>query len=331
MKVLCAGSFMIDIVAPHLPAITPPGGLIYAPKGITLSIGGHAVNVSVDLAQLGQSGVAAAGCIGDDILGRYIQETLGAIGVEARPQVLKSTPTAKNIALTVEGEDRRFIAELAANTLLTPDHIEFLLTERPRIFFLGTIGGLKYIDANLKSLLAVAHASGATTVVDVIQPTEPDWSHLTRAMNGIDILHLNEEEAHQVTGLVDPISAARRLRTGGANTIIVTKGSSGLFALRGDAEIIMPGFRIEEVDATGAGDALCAGLIHSLMETGNPSEASEDEFIHALLEGQAAGAACVTSAGATTSVNSKSVKALLREQGEAILNSATLRRGNISK
>ncbi len=331
MDVLCAGSFMIDIVAPHLPAITPPGGLIYAPRGITINIGGHAANVSVDLAQLGQKGVAAAGCVGDDMLGRYIRDTLKGAGVDPRPQVLKSTHTAKNIALTVEGEDRRFIAELAANTLLTLDHVESLLTEAPRILFLGTIGGLKYIDADLKKLLAAAHASGAATVVDVIPPTEPDWSHLTKALGEIDILHLNEDEARRVTGLDDHLSAARKLRRGGANTIIVTRGPSGLVALLDEVEIVMPGFKVEEVDATGAGDALCAGLIHSLMEARDPSRASEDEFMRALLEGQAAGAACVISPGATTAVNSRIVEALLTEQGEAILGASTLRRGKTSR
>jgi fructokinase len=322
---------MIDIVAPHLPAITPPGGLIYAPRGITVNIGGHAANVSVDLAQLGQKRVVAAGCVGDDMLGRYIRETLIAAGVDPRPQVLASTHTAKNIALTVEGEDRRFIAELAANTLLAPEHIESLLAEAPRILFLGTIGGLRYIDASLERLLTAAHARGAIAVVDVIPPTEPDWSHLMKALRGIDILHLNMDEAQRVTGLGDPLSAARKLRREGANTIILTRGASGLLALRGEAEIAMPGFKVEEVDTTGAGDALCAGLIHSLMKARDPSVAPEDEFMRALLEGQAAGAACVTAPGATTAVKSREVEALLKEQGEVILNASRLRRIDVSR
>jgi fructokinase len=328
VDVLCAGSFMIDIVAPHLPAITPPGGLIYAPKGITLNIGGHAANVGVDLAQLGQKGVASAGCVGDDILGRYICETLESRGVEARPQVLKTIPTAKNIALTVEGEDRRFIAELAANTLLRTEYIENLLTEGPRMLFLGTIGGLKYIDANLERLLTAAHTQGTIALVDVIPPTEPNWNHLIKALKAIDILHLNEDEARRVTGINDPLSAARKLRSEGANTIIVTTGQSGLISLRDETEIIMPSFKVEEVDTTGAGDALCAGLIYSLMKTGNPSAPSEDEFINALLEGQAAGAACVSAPGATTAVKAREVKALLKGQGNSILSASLIYRTN---
>ncbi len=321
MEALCAGSFMIDIVAPHLPAITPPGGLVYAPEGISVNVGGHAANVSIDLAQLGQTGVCATGCVGDDMLGRFIQETLTKAGVEPQPHVLADTHTAKNIALTVEGEDRRFIAELAANTMLSPDHIITLLKKRPRILYLGTIGGLRYVDGDLPRILSAAHAAGATTIVDVIAPTEPNWDHLNKALPEIDILHLNETEARLATGVKDPLKAVKKLRSRGANTIVLTCAASGLIALRGDTKVTMPAFDVEAVDETGAGDALCAGIIHSLLTTKKPSEATLGEFKHALVEGQAAGAACVTAPGATTAVTPQNVKRLIAEQGNRVLTS----------
>jgi sugar/nucleoside kinase (ribokinase family) len=323
MEVLCAGSFMVDIIAPHLPKITPPGGLIYAPQGITLNVGGHAANVSVDLAQLGQNHVAATGCIGKDMLGRYIRETLRKAGVNPMPQIVADISTAKNIALTVEGEDRRFIAELAANTLLSPDHVIRLLRERPRILFLGTIGGLRNIDGDLQRVLEAAHTAGAITIVDVIQPTEPNWDHLIRALQYIDILHLNSNEARLATGLNEPQQAAKELRLQGANTVIVTSASHGLTALQGETIITMPAFNVEEVDSTGAGDALCAGLIHSLNTLKEPAKANCTEFKHALLEGQAAGAICVTSPGATTAVTRANVQKLIAKQGDHILSRST--------
>ena len=315
---------MIDIVAPHLPAITPPGGLIYAPDGITVNVGGHAANTSIDLAQLGQKGVSAAGCIGEDMLGIYIEDQLKSAGVDPKPQRLHDVSTAKNISLIVEGEDRRFIAELAANTLLSPDHIIKLLEFHPRIIYIGTIGGLRYVDGELSRILKMAHEANATTIVDVIPPTEPDWKHLTSALGSIDILHLNEEEARLVTGVESPKEAAEKLREKGAHTVIVTKGRDGLVSLRNKTTITMPGFRVEEIDPTGAGDALCAGIIHSLLHQPNSVEVSTEVFVEALLEGQAAGASCVTSPGATSAVTAKNVLRLLKEQSSTVLGSTTL-------
>jgi len=314
---------MVDIVAPHLPAITPPGGLIYAPRGISVNIGGHAANVSVDLAQLGQREVASTGCIGADMLGNYIRETLRRAGVDPRPQVLADTQTAKNIALTVEGEDRRFIAELAANTLLSPDHVTAQLKDRPRILYLGTVGGLRLIDKNLAYVLEAAHMVGALTLVDVIQPTEPNWSHLPPALPHIDILHLNTLEARLATSISDPLGAAEALHKQGAKAVVITSGSNGLTAIHGEEKIRMPAFVVKEVDSTGAGDALCAGLIYSLLTLKKPSEATASDFRDALLEGQAAGASCVTAPGATTAVTADNVKRLIREQGHGILSSTS--------
>jgi sugar/nucleoside kinase (ribokinase family) len=314
---------MIDIVAPHLPAITPPGGLIYAPRGISVNIGGHAANVSIDLTQLGQMGVASTGCVGSDMLGDYVRETLRKAGVDPRPQILTDTRTAKNIALTVEGEDRRFIAELAANTLLSHDHVIGQLMDHPRILYIGTIGGLRHIDANLAEVLEVAHRVDALTLVDVIQPTKPDWSHLLHALPHIDVLHLNTLEARLATGIDEPLGAAEVLHGKGVKTVVITGGSEGLTAIHGEVKIRMPAFVVEEVDSTGAGDALCAGLIHSLLNLREPSEATYSEFKDALLEGQAAGAACVTAPGATTAVTANTVKRLILEQGAGILSSTS--------
>ncbi len=324
MEVLCAGSFMIDIVAPHLPAMTPPGGLVYAPEGITLNVGGHAANASMDLARLGQTGVVAAGCVGDDTLGALIVEALRREGVEPRQQVHPTVGTAKNIALTVEGEDRRFIAELAANTLLEPDHIISLLGENPRMLYMGTIGGLRFVDRSLARILDAAHAAGAATLVDVIPPTEPTWDHLTSALPGVDVLHMNEYEARLATGLDSPAEAASTLHGMGAATVIVTRGRGGLVAAAEGARVTMPAFDVREVDTTGAGDALCAGITRSLLAHPDPTHVKTEALIQALLEGQAAGAACVTSPGATTAVTAKNVERLIGEQGGAVLEATTL-------
>jgi len=312
---------MVDIVVPQLAAIPLPGGLIYAPQGITLNVGGHSANVSIDLAQLGQKDVYATGCIGKDLLGEYVLKALKKAGVTPCPQILHDKSTAKNIALIVEGEDKRFIAELAANTLLTPDHVLNLLGTNPKILFIGTVGGLQLVDEALVEILSAAHDAGAMTVVDVINPFESNWEHLTKALGNIDLLHMNGDEANGITGSDSPLKAIRILRNLGAKKLVITNASGGLVAMSEESVFMMPAFTVEEVDPTGAGDALCAGLIHNLLSLKYPQKATLDEFKNALIEGQAAGAACVTEPGATTAVTFINVNKLISEQGENVLKS----------
>jgi len=323
MLVLCSGSYLADILVPGLPGIGPPGSLTYAPKGIHLSPGGHSANVAIDLAQLGQSGVHSTGCLGDDAFGEYIVRELTRSGVTAHPQVATGVPTAKNVALIVEGEDRRFIAELTANTLLEPRHVMGLVEElRPSVFYQGTVGGLRYVDQQLGRVLAHAKSLGAATLVDIIPPTG-GWSHLNGAYRHMDCIHLNLHEAMQLTSRKRIREALNVLAENEVPLVLVSDGEHGLHALLGEKRIRMPAFSVRAVDQTGAGDALCAGLIESVsrrgLSLGGLGEAEADVILGVLMEAQAAGAACVTGIGATTNVRRSITEALIREQGNRVL------------
>ena len=86
----------------------------------------------------------------------------------------------------------------------------------------------------------------------------------------------------------------------------------------------MPAFRVPIVDPTGAGDALCAGIINGLLEITAQnkreiSDLSEKELANVLLKGEAAGASCVTMVGTTTAVTKENVTRILKEQGEELI------------
>ena len=140
MSILCSGSFVADILVPDLPYIGLPGSLVYAPSGIHLSPGGHSSNVAINLVQLGAKKVHAVGSIGKDEIGDLIIKLLKNRGVNTIPEVKIQSTTAKNIALLVKGEDRRFISELAANSLLSSEHLKKAIKKiQPKFFYQGTL------------------------------------------------------------------------------------------------------------------------------------------------------------------------------------------------
>jgi len=323
-RVLCCGSFVCDLVAAGIPRVSEPGEIIYAPRGIELSVGGHAANVSIDLVQLGHSNVAAAGCMGEDVFGDYIEGELRRRGIDVYAERLGDFRTAKNMALVVEGEDRRFIAELAANTMLSVGYVLSSLDDaRPDLFYLGTVGGLRFIDQSLSKVLDAARGRGCTTVVDVVMPEDEGWGHLTEALPLIDVIHCNIRESNALTGKSDPGLAADMLIDGGVGLIAITSGSRGLTAATEDTKLQMPAFKVDSLDPTGAGDAFCAGVIHGLLSESMKRKylptAPQEVLKRILLEGAAAGAMCVTAAGATKAVTRDLVDKLVREQGEDIM------------
>lgn len=320
---LCSGSFMCDLIAADLPRIGNPGDLTYTPNGIGLHAGGHAANVAIDLAKLGQRDVAVAGCIGNDAFGDFMERELTDQGLQVYPERLSGVPTSKNIVLVVRGEDRRFYAELAANTMLSPVHVLHVLEEtRPALFYQGTVGGLRALDGHVESVLTRAGELGCLTVVDVVRPYERGWRNLEESLPLVDVLHCNDLEAAALTGEEDLATAAATLTDAGVVLCLITMGADGLVAALGETMLKMPSFSVKTVDPTGAGDAFCAGVIdallrHEIHREGLPSTPL-DVLRHVLLEGEAAGAMCVTAPGATTAVEREAVSRLIREQGDSV-------------
>jgi sugar/nucleoside kinase (ribokinase family) len=316
MSILCSGSFVADILVPDLPRIGSPGSLTYAPSGIHLSPGGHSANVAINLAQLGVKNVYAVGAIGKDEMGNFLLEQLKKRGVVTIPEIKENYPTAKNIALLVKGEDRRYIAEYTANSQLTAEHLlESINNVHPSIFHQGTLGGLPYVELNLDDILKRTYNVGILNFIDVIIPSN-GWGYLKTAFPFIHIFHANKQEAYSLTGKRNLDQVLKELVGDGVKLAIISDAQKGVFAGTTDYHIEMPVFQVTQKDPTGAGDALCSGII-SYIQTNmiNIRKITDPEIIiELLLKGQAAGAACVNGIGATTNVTKKKVKSIIDNQ-----------------
>jgi sugar/nucleoside kinase (ribokinase family) len=328
MSILCSGSFVADILVPDLPSIGPPGSLTYAPRGIHLSPGGHSSNVAINLTQLGAKNIHAVGSIGKDEMGKFLIDQLRNRGVTPHPEIHEDSTTAKNVALLVRGEDRRYIAELTANSLLTTEHlIKFIEKSKPDILYQGTLGGLPFIEDDLPEVLRKNSANNAINFIDVIMPTN-GWEYLNPAYSHIDIFHANLLEASSLTGETSPKKAVTHLVETGIKLTIISDAQRGVIAATEDHILEMPAFEVTQIDPTGAGDALSAGVISYIQKNKVQFNrlTEPDVLIDLLLEGQAAGAVCVTGLGATTSVTRKNVKNILEQQKARVKNSTRMKK-----
>src|SRR5262245_48577679 len=101
------GLIVADLIAEPMDLRRPPkpGGL-HAINARTLTTGGNACKVSMGMAKLGMK-AAAAGMIGEDVLGRAMLERLITAGVDtARIFASKRSQTSATIVAVEPGGER---------------------------------------------------------------------------------------------------------------------------------------------------------------------------------------------------------------------------------
>lgn len=330
MLVTCVGILVCDIIAAGLPKISDPGEVIFVPSSIELCIGGHSANVSIDLIKLGlpRGEVSSVGAVGKDLFGNFIEGELEKYGVLTHLERKKNFETSKDLILVVKGQDRRFHVDIGANYWLDPDHVLTVLkNEKPQIFYIGATGLLGKFDQQLASILKDAKSLNCTTFLDPVTPYKHGWEPIISALKWTDIFHCNDNEASRITGKEEPEKAIKALINEGARLVIVSMGEKGLIAGTKEVILEMPAFKVQLIDPTGAGDAFCAGMIYGMIQMMRHgrleiTRLQTKNLIRILLEGEAAGAACVTAVGTTTAVTRDKVNQLLKEQGSSIFNQA---------
>jgi len=327
MLVTCAGILVADIIAADLPKVSDPGELLFTGRNIEVHIGGHAANVSIDLRKLNleRGEVSSVGAVGEDVFGEYIRSLLDEHGVISHLQRVKGVSTSKDLILVVSGQDRRYHVDVGANWYLSLDYVLSILEEeKPLIFYVGGVGFMGEFDEKLPKILQRAKELQCVTFVDPVAPYRHGWDIVVPALDWADVFHCNNLEAAKITGERNPKRAATNLLNKGAKLVIISLGEEGLIVMTRKTLFNMPAFKVPVIDPTGAGDAFCAGVISGLVRASDQehleiSELSEDELARILLEGEAAGAACVTMVGTTTAVTRDNVDKLLKEQGSTVL------------
>jgi sugar/nucleoside kinase (ribokinase family) len=115
-------------------------------------------------------------------------------------------------------------------------------------------GGRLSFDPNLRPELM--------TVTEARRVFEP-------YLEAADLLVPTAAEARALTAAADDDGAAARLLVGRDRLVILKRGAAGCTLYNGTERIDAPGFRVEEVDPTGAGDCFNAACLAGL-EAGWP-------------------------------------------------------------
>lgn len=230
--------------------------------------GGVARNIAENLGRLNLP-VALLTALGDDSAGRNLQDHAEAAGIDTRGslKVLDGATGTYTAILDDQGELVVALADMALYDRITP---EFLASRLPqRCAAAMTVADLNLPAASVSVLLDSARSDNVPLVIVAV--SQPKMAHLPASLHGLRLLILNRGELETRAGRALPTeadvrAACREVREQGAQDVIVTCGSQGVYHTRGAELVWLAAHQVEVVDVTGAGDAFSAAVCWSLYQ-----------------------------------------------------------------
>ena len=131
---------------------------------------------------------------------------------------------------------------------------------------------------------------------------------LLEALKNVDVLTINDEEAQQLSGENNLISAAKKIKTMGPKYLVIKKGEHGALLFGENKMFYAPAMPLENVfDPTGAGDSFAGGFIGYLSKS---NDLTFENMKTAVIYGSVMASFCVEKFGTEklTEINQEDVK-----------------------
>jgi sugar/nucleoside kinase (ribokinase family) len=271
-EVVALGAHILDVLGRPVTEIPAgQGGALI--EEIRLSPAGAAGGTAVTLAKLGAS-VLSVGAVGNDDAGRVLVEMLERFGVDCSGLARRDDVQTSSTILPIRPNgDRPALHVIGANGTISIDEVPWDAISEASFLH---VGGPEFLGPeNATEILRRARSAGTVTTCDVLADGWPELlDMLAPAMEHVDYLFPNEEQARALTGASGWQDAAKALLDRGVRCVVVTRGAEGAAIVSSDGIEDVPAFSTDVVDTTGCGDAFVAGFIRGLSLDRAPREAA---------------------------------------------------------
>lgn len=262
---------------------------------------------------------AFIGKVGNDMHGHFLVDVLNDSGICTDGVVVDDNvfTTLAFVALSDSGERSfSFARKPGADTCLTQEELKEEIIRDSKVFHVGSLS-LTVEPARGTTFKALEIAKKAGCIISY-DPNyrAPLWDSKEFAIEGmrsvvsyVDAMKISDEETALLTDIVEPEGAAKKLVDMGVSVVAVTLGAEGALVCTKDGSMIVPGFKADMVDTTGAGDSFWGGFLKCLLESGkSPKDVTLEEAAEFAKYGNAVASLCVEKRGAIPAM--PSVKAI---------------------
>lgn len=240
--------------------------------------GGAPCNVLACLSKLGHK-AAFIGKVGKDGFGEQLTAGLKETGIDTTGLMYdESVHTTLAVVHTFADGDRdfSFYRNPGADMMLRPEEVDAEIIKNSKIFHFGS---LSMTDEPVRS--AHLHALKIAERAGVLRSYDPNlrpplWPNLDVAKENIlelmghcDILKISDNEIQWLSGKEDYDEGIAWLRSRyDIPLIFLTLGKDGSRAYCGSVRTEQPGFKLNTIETTGAGDTFFGSVLHHILVKG---------------------------------------------------------------
>lgn len=270
-EVSSIGTLAVDYIG-MVPVIPGKDGKTMAER-LEIHPGGVAGNVITQIARLGIE-TGWMGKIGDDDTGGILMEEFRREGISTDHVEAVQGKSSMFCWILVDPNGDRSITMFpnVLNEFTAKDveskHADFIASSR----ILMAEACVLPLAPVIRSM-EIAREAGVQVVFDLdVTPsdilrtrmgTEKD---LERALSLANVFIPGKAAAAELLGDHDIAGKSRELLKYGAEIVAVTMGAQGCIVLNGDEFHEVPGFKVDVVDTTGAGDAFHGGFVYGMLQ-----------------------------------------------------------------
>jgi 2-dehydro-3-deoxygluconokinase len=233
-------------------------------------IGGAESNVAIHLARRGRAS-AWVSALGSDAFGAYVRSRVGAEGVDcAAVRRVDGARTGLYVKeLMATGTTVAYYRDGSAACTLGPDDADAVFRLRPRV--MHTTGITAALSPGSRALVQRLLEDAPSTVLRSFDVNYRPTLHTDAARETLrdlarraDLVFCGADEAEALWGVHRPQEVAELL--GPAGCVVVKQGADGASAFCGGRTWHQPAPDVPVVEAVGAGDGFCAGVLDAVLD-----------------------------------------------------------------